>query len=54
MLYIDVLRNELHWLPIKQRIDFKVGVICFKAMNALAPFYLAEMFIPVSSNAVLH
>ena len=47
---LPVLRDELHWLSIKQRIDFKVGVISFKAMNELAPSYLAEMFVPVSSN----
>ena len=50
---LPVLRDELHWLPIKQRIDLKVCVISFKATNRLAPFYLVEMSVPVSSNPAL-
>ena len=37
-------------MPIKEIIYFKIGVIFFKAMNGLAPSYLAEMFIAVSSD----
>ena len=44
---IVVLRDDLHWLPIKQRIDFKIGVLSFKAINGLAPQYLVEMFTSV-------
>ena len=51
---LPVLCDELHWLPIKQRIDFKVGVISFKAMNGPAPSYLVEMFLPILSNPALH
>ena len=50
---LPMFRDELHWLPIKQRIYFKVGIIFFKAMNGLAPSYLAEMFVPISSNLAL-
>ena len=42
---LPVLRDELHWLSIKQSIYFKVGVISFKAMNGLVPSYLAKMFV---------
>ena len=37
-----VLRDDLHWLPIKQQIDFKIGVLSFKAINGLAPQYLSR------------
>ena len=36
---LPVLRDELHWLPIKKRIDFQVIVISVKAMNGLAPSF---------------
>ena len=36
---LPVLRDELHWLPIKQRVDSKVGIISFRTMNGLAPTY---------------
>ena len=34
---------ELHWLPIKYRIDFKIAVTTFKCLNDLAPSYLSEL-----------
>ena len=30
----------MHWLPIKQRIIFKVAILTFKTLNGLAPNYL--------------
>ena len=35
---------ELHWLPVRQRIVFKIVLYVFKAFNNLAPPYLAEQF----------
>ena len=31
---------KLHWLPIKERIDFKILCIIFKCLNKMAPPYL--------------
>ncbi len=39
---ISVL-STLHWLPIKHRIDFKILLITYKALNGLAPQYLGEL-----------
>ena len=50
---VPVLRENLHWLPIKQRIDFKIGVLSFKGINGLAPQYLVEIFTPVEANLAL-
>ena len=33
----------LHWLPVKFRIDFKIVLLTYKAINGLAPFYLQEL-----------
>ena len=41
--HVRPLMKELHWLPIEQRIIFKILLLTFKALNALAPEYLAEL-----------
>ena len=33
---------SLHWIPVKFRIDFKVLLLAFKALNGLAPPYLSD------------
>ena len=48
-----VLRNVLHWLPIKERINFKIGVLTRKTLNGLAPSHLSEMLVPVAVNPAL-
>ena len=38
----SVLRT-LHWLPIKQRVQFKMLILVFKAINGLAPNYISNL-----------
>jgi hypothetical protein len=38
--------RSLHWLPIKQRIDFKIAVLVYKCLTGCAPKYLSEHIIP--------
>ena len=35
--------KNLHWLPVKYRIDFKVLVLVFKALHGQAPCYLSSL-----------
>ena len=44
-----VLRDTLHWLPIPQRIDYKLSMLVFKGLNGMGPQYLSELLVPVSS-----
>jgi len=37
----SVLR-ELHWLPVRRRVEFKIATLVFKALNGLAPPYLVD------------
>ena len=30
----------LHWLPVKRRIDFKIALLVYKALNGQAPAYI--------------
>ena len=34
---------ELHWLPVEQRIIFKINLICFKILSNLAPDYQVDL-----------
>ena len=40
----DSLIHDLHWLPIKQRIIFKVLLYVYKTLNNSAPTYMADLF----------
>ena len=39
---VSKLRKQLHFLPIEQRIVFKICLLAFKCLRGLAPPYLAE------------
>ena len=36
----------LHWLPVKRRIDFKIALLVYKALNGQAPAYIADLLQP--------
>ena len=37
------LLEKLHWLPISERIKYKVACMCFSAINGSGPAYLSEL-----------
>ena len=37
--------QELHWLPVDQRVIFKVLLITYKALNDLAPVYISNLLL---------
>ncbi len=41
--HITPVLSTLHWLPINHRIDFKIVLITYKALNGLALQYLSEL-----------
>ena len=45
------VRDRLHWLPVQQRIEYKVCVLVYKCLHQAAPAYLAELCSPVSESA---
>ena len=40
---ITPLLYELHWLPVRRRISFKILLFVFKAIHGIAPTYLREL-----------
>ena len=45
--------DELHWLPVKERISFKLMLLIFKALNGLGPKYLSELLTPYAPKRTL-
>ena len=41
--HISDVRMQLHWLPVKQRVCYKVLWLTFLAANGKAPEYLCEL-----------
>ena len=41
-----ILRDQLHWLPIEQRIHFKILLLTYKAFHGIAPSYLSDLISP--------
>ena len=42
--------KQLHWLPIKYRIVFKILVLTCKCLNGDAPQYLKDLIVPLKPN----
>ena len=50
---VTLILKELHWLPVEQRILFKIYLITFKCLNNLAPSYLKELLTLYRPNRTL-
>ena len=42
--------KKLDWLPVKYRIQFKIGLIIYKIVNQGQPVYLRELLHPYTSS----
>jgi len=40
---------SLHWLRVRERVEYKVAVLTYKALNGLAPPYLSSAFTHVAN-----
>ena len=43
--HITPVLRELHWLPVKFRVEFKIALLVFKTLNGLAPQYLSQLLV---------
>ena len=51
--HVTPLLIQLHWLPIEQRITFKIAVITFKALHGAAPSYITDLIKPYTPGRIL-
>src|SRR6218665_2398626 len=47
----DDLCDQLHWLPIRQRIQYKLGLFVYKCLRGDAPSYLTDMISRVGKGS---
>ena len=50
--HIKPVLKELHWLPVRERVDFKIGCMTFKALRNKQLTYLADVlhsYVPALS-----
>ena len=45
----DYMRDVLHWLPVQQRIHYRISSIVWHCVLGNAPSYLLELFILTSA-----
>src|SRR6218665_471661 len=41
----EFMRDILHWLPVRQRIHYRLSTIVWRCVLGIAPTYLLELFI---------
>ena len=41
--HITPILCELHWLPVKFRIHFKIFLLTFKALHGMTPDYIRDL-----------
>ena len=49
--HITPVLMELHWLPVRFRIQFKILLLVFKALQGWAPQYLIDLVRPRQSGS---
>ena len=48
-----LLLEKLHWLPISERIQYKVACMCFSAINGSGPADLSELLLVYTPSCTL-
>ena len=43
--HITPIRASLHWLPIQQRVEFKLALYVYKALHGICPEYISDMVV---------
>ena len=44
--HITPILRSLHWLPVNERIKFKIALLTYKALNDMSPSYIREIIVP--------
>ena len=52
--HVTPMLHSLHWLPIEQRIKYKLSLLCFKIISHQASIYLSELLHLYTPSRQLH
>ena len=45
------MHQQLHWLDVVDRVNYKIGLLVYKCLHGLALGYLSDQCIPASTFA---
>ena len=48
--FSHITPQKLHWLPVRYRVQFKIGLVTYKILNQVQPVYLRELIHPYTSS----
>ena len=51
--HISFITGKLHWLSVRERIDFKILLLTLKAQHGLAPHYPTELLLSQVTKKLL-
>ena len=51
--HITPILKDLHWLPVRQRIHFKLLLLTWKALHGTSPTYIANILVPYHPKRTL-
>ena len=51
--HVKIIPQKLHWLPVKQRIHFKILITTYRCIYSEAPKYLCDLILIIKNQADL-
>ncbi len=42
---VTPILQQLHWVPVKSRIEFKILVLTHKTVHGMEPHYLSDLLV---------
>ena len=51
--HITPVLKSLHWLPVKEKIVFKIVLVTYKILHGFAPAYLNELLLNYTPHRLL-
>ena len=51
--HITPVVRSLYWLPVSQRIDFKILLLVYKTLNGLGSKYIRDLLVPYKASRPL-
>jgi len=51
--HISPVLRSLHWLPVKQRVDYKLATLVYKSLRGQAPSYLVNDYQLIADSGRL-
>lgn len=46
--------TSLHWLPVSHRLDFKIRLLLYEALNSLVPKYMPDLLVSNGTSRPLY